>query len=316
VQIIQQGETVLQLKDRKLNPLFTTILVAGFCMGISVWRVRASYAESQYIQLKCDVVPSTQSAPCTVSSQQPFTVTVESEPLRNIKIEKAFDDDGEVSRYTLILLTEKGDYTVHGLKNEEVQLYGQKIEEMLKFGQTPGSQLESLRIERDVRIWSFIWCVVWGTFGAMFIPVILLTPTSIIWEIDKEKNSILFDSYQFFRRISHDKIRLDNVKEIRWTLETKIHKHDDQETKTLIPRVALILRSGEAISLAPDLWSEYWQLEESKAIVIKISHFLGIEEPQLSDVTSPENFKQMQDHGAQLQEQAQLKKQRSDKSSQ
>jgi hypothetical protein len=320
MKIIQQTSTFLQLSDRKLGYFFGFLFGSGLLMGIPIWRLGVSYGESQYIQLKCDNVSSNRPEPCILTNHQPFTVRLESEPLKSIRIDHEKDSESVIIRSKLVLLTEKGDCILPTSNDTDMSLYFQKIDNILKNGRDSGNQLEQLTIEKDLRISSFIWCAVWGLinllFGASIIAVLLETPTSISWKFDKSKDSVTGEFYLFFRRIYHDEIPLSQIRELQWTSETKTSTDDDgKETKKVTFRIDLLLRSGEVVPLTSPMWSDYWKAENVETFALMISRFIDVEEPQLSEVSpAPSNVADVLKRAHLEQEQNQLKKQRSNRS--
>lgn len=283
-------------------------------MALPVWRLWVSYSEFQYIQLKCEAVSVSRSDPCTLTNVKAFTAVVELEPVKSVRVDTTQHEDSTTS--TLILLTAKGEYDVPKLSNEEVNLYSLRIEKILRSGRVLGTQLDALIIEKDVRSNSLIWGIVWIfitlPLAFRFACVLLNIPTYKEWKFDKADNSIVGRFYQFFRRIDHDEIPLNQVQKLNWTLKTRISRDESGEeiSRTLTFDVELVLRSGEVIPIISSLWSPYWSFESSEAFSTTISHFLDVEVPELSDISLTIPFKQVSQYTAYLQEQAQLKKQR------
>ncbi len=320
MKIIQQTTTFLHLGDRKLDKFFGAIAGTGFIMGFLIWRLGVSYGESQYLQLKCEAVSSTRSEPCTLKNDQPFTVHVESEPIKRTKLEHTLDENQNIAKSKLILVTEKGDYEIPNLNNQEVNSYSQQIEKMLKEGRILGTRLDGLTIEQDTRTNSLIWCVVWGLptllLGYFLILAILHTPTSISWKFDRSNDSVTGEFYQFFRRIYQDKVSLNQIRELQWTSDTRISRDDDgNETRKVTFCINLLLRSGEVIPLIPHMWSDYWQAEDVERFALMIGRFLDVEEPKVSEIAPVRlELAYSQKQMLEQQEQIRLKKQRLDRS--
>ena len=254
-------------------------------MGIPVSSLLISYSQSQFIQLKCEAASPSRSEPCTLSNVKAFTVVLESEPVKSVRVKTIQNEDSTTSE--LFLLTQKGDYNFPYLSNEEVRLYSQRIEEMLKSKRVLGTPLETLTIEKDVRFICLIWSIASGlaTFFLAFVLVqfILSMPTHASWKFDKNDNSIVIDFYQFFRHIHHNEILLNQVQRIEWKSHTIISRNEDYtENKTVTFHVGLVLRSESVIPLLPSTWSSYyWTFKSSEACATTISHFLDIEAPEL-----------------------------------
>ena len=285
MRITQQTSTRLQFRDRRYTELFGFLYWALFFMEIPVFSLVISYSEAQSIQLKCEAASSSRSEPCTLSNVKAFTVVLESEPVKSVRVKTTQNTDSTTSE--LFLLTQKGDYKFPYLSNKEVELYSQRIEEMLQSRRVLGTQLEALTIERDVRFGCLLWSFVSGliTFFSAFMlfRFMLNMPTHAHWKFDKSDNSIVVDFYQFFRHVHHDEILLNQVQRIEWKSHTIISRNEDYtENKMVTFYVGLVLRSESVIPLLPSTWSSYyWTFKSSEACATTISHFLDIEAPEL-----------------------------------
>ena len=285
MKIIQQTSTLLQFRERKFKEWFGFILFSGVFISIPGSILSSSYSEPQYIRLTCDVISSIRSEPCTLAHQKYFTAMLESEPVKKVRVDTTQDEDSTTSR--LILSTTKKDYNFYYSSIKEVEIHRDKVEKMLTSGRVLGTQLESLTIVKDNRLNSLIFSIGLGLFALLLfflsIWIILSTPTHISLKFDKNEDSIVSSSYQFFRRIDHKEFLLSQIQKINWTSTTSISRDESgEEFKTETFNVQLVLRSGEVIPIIPSMWSNYWTFGNSKAFTTTVSHFLDIEVPELS----------------------------------
>ena len=290
MKIIQQTSTLLQFRERKFKEWFGLVFIAGTFTGIPVGLLVVPSSESQYIRVSCDVISSIRSEPCTLAHQKSFTAMVESEPVKKVSVDITQNQDGTTFR--LILSTAKEEYSFYYPSIKELETYSEKIEKMLTSGRMLGTQLEPLTIVKDTRLNGLILSIGLGLFALLsaflFVWIILSTPTHISLKFDKNEDSIVSSSYQLFRRIDHKEFLLSQIQKINWTLRTSISRDESgEEVKTEMFNVQLVLQSGEVIPVISSMWSNYWTFENSKAFATTISHFLDIEVPELSDITTP-----------------------------
>jgi hypothetical protein len=285
MKIIQQTSTLLQFHERKFMDWFGLILSPVFFISFSGSTVSSWYSEPQYIRLTCNVISSIRSEPCTLAHQKYFTAMLESEPVKKVRVDTTQDEDSTTSR--LILSTIKKDYSFYYSSIKEVEIHREKVEKMLTSGRVLGTQLESLTVVKDDRLNGLILSIGLGLFALLsafgFVWMILSTPTHISLKFDKNEDSIVSSSYQFFRRIDHKEFFLSQIQKINWTLSTSISRDESgEEFKTETFNVQLVLRSGEVIPVIPSMWSDYWTFGNSKAFTTTVSRFLAIEVSELS----------------------------------
>ena len=210
---------------------------------------------------------------------------VESEPVKKVSVDIIQNQDGTTFR--LILSTAKEEHHFYYPSIKELEADSNKIEKMLTSERILGTQLEPLTIVKDNRLNSLILSIGLGLLALLsaflFVWIILSTPTHISLKFDKNEDSIVSSSYQFFRRIDHKEFLLSQIQKINWTLRTSISRDESgEEVKTEMFNVQLVLQSGEVIPLIPSMWSNYWTFGNSKAFTTTVSHFLAIEVSELS----------------------------------